>query len=176
MYKNNIKAAILVAQDVQDEEFLYPYYRLQEAEFELDIVASLYKENPKITGKYGIPIKYTHLSEQVIDKEYDLIVIPGGWAPEIIRMDKNALILVNKHYQNKKLLAAICHGPQVIISAKAANPLSKMTGFIGIRDDIYNAGYRYIKDSVVKDRLLITANHYNANPEFMKTILNEFKF
>lgn len=167
-----MKVALLVAQDVQDEEYIYPYYRFQEAGLELDVVLSLYKDNHKPTGKYGVPLKWNKLSTDAVYNKYDLIVIPGGWCPEILRLDNNIIELVKSHLLENKLIAAICHGPQVLISAKTPNINgADMTGYIGIKDDINNAGFNYINNSVVKDHHIITANHYNANAEFIKTIL-----
>lgn len=174
------KAAILVAEGVQDEEFIYPYYRLQEFGCELDVVLSPYKlRTCDVAGKYGIPIKWNKLSSVVTNNLYDLIVIPGGWqCPEILRMDKNILALVEKHFLEGKIIAAICHGSQVLISAlhnTEPYPHLMMTGYKGIMHDIINAGFSYVDKSVVidTDNCIITAQHYKDNPEFMKTVLNE---
>lgn len=173
-----MKAALLASEGVQDEEFIYPYYRLQEFECELDIILSPYKgQTDNIQGKYGIPIQWNKLSSEVTNNLYDLIVIPGGWqCPEILRMDENILALVEKHFLESKIIAAICHGPQVLISAlhnTKPYPHLMMTSYKGIMHDIINAGFSYADKSVVIDKNVITAQHYKDNPEFMRTVLNE---
>lgn len=170
------KAALLVAEGCQDHEFFYPFYRLQEFGCELDVILSPSKgKTDNIKGKYGIPIKWNKLSSEVTNDLYDLIVIPGGWqCPEILRMDEHILALVEKHFLESKIIAAICHGPQVLISALFDQDVHlMMTGYKGIMHDIINAGHSYVDKPVVNYESIITAQHYNDNPEFMKIVLEE---
>lgn len=177
-----MKAAILVAQDVQDEEYLYPYYRLQEYGADLDVILSPSKTGSNPTGKYGIPLKWniSSMEADLANKTYDVIVIPGGWCPEILRLDKHIINIIRKHDSCGCVIGAICHGPQVLLSAKLHGLQGcVLSGYQGICDDITNAGYVYSPDLVVQydGHLLtiVTAPHYKDNPQFMKTILHEYE-
>lgn len=188
MYK---KACILVAQGVQDEEFIYPYYRLKE-DFDLDVIFVGTEKYNQPIGKYGIPFKPTvYLNEQIkyweeVDyttsekmftefvNQYDIVIIPGGWqCPEILRMNKHVKKFVLYADKNKAIIGAICHGPQVLISSEVGQGM-RMTGFAGIWDDIENFGAILSESEVVKDKNIITAQHYKNNPEFMKTIIDQY--
>lgn len=166
------KAVIITAKDVQDEEFLYPYYRLQEAGFDLDVC--LVGTGDK--GKYGIPIRpvpgKSLIESSQLQNQYDIVIIPGGWAPELVRMDVTVTAFIKKefHYRTS-IIGAICHGPQVLISAMICDGLV-MSGYIGIADDITNAGAIYTPNIAVSETV-VTAAHYRDNPIWMKTILEE---
>lgn len=166
------RAVIITAKDVQDEEFLYPYYRLQEAGFFLDVC--LVGEIAK--GKYGIPIRPVPgsqlLSPSNLTGDYDVIIIPGGWAPELVRMNKDVLKFVKRSYEAGAIIGAICHGPQVLISAMICENQT-ITGYIGIADDIANAGAIYVDRPVVVSNNIVTSPHYRDNPIWMKTVLEE---
>lgn len=167
------KAALLVAQGVQDEEYIYPYYRLQEAGFDLDVILSPSIKYPNPTGKYGIPIQYNMASYNIdLTRSYEILIVTGGWqAPEIMRLDSNILTLIQMANSQNKIIGAICHGSQVLISAKVVDK-RRMTCYTGIKDDLQNAGAIYVDQGVVVDGNLITAQHYRDNPEFMKLILD----
>lgn len=168
-------ALILVAQGVQDQEFWYPYYRLIEAGFGVDVVVS--GKTDGLSGKYGIPIKDWQWTTDALtlDDFYDLVIIPGGWqAPEIMRQDEKILQLVSFLNDAGGIIGAICHGPQVLISAGICK-YRKMTCYKGMQDDLINAGAQYIDESVVIDDNIITAPHYDDNPEWMRAIMNKME-
>jgi len=162
-------AVIITAQNFQDEEFVYPYYRLLEEGYSVD-VATPGKEN--FSGKYGVPSKPTKDTMELKETDYDLVILPGGFeAPDRLRIRKEVLTFVKEMFENNKLVAAICHGPWVCISAGIMKG-RRATGYIAIADDIKNAGASYLEKDVVVDGNLITAPHYNNNGDFMKAILN----
>lgn len=192
MYK---KACILVAQGVQDEEFIYPYYRLKE-DFDLDVIFVTAPKYGNPVGKYGIPFKpdiwlnehvksymeqrklpYTENESTALIKltdKYDVVIIPGGWqAPEIMRMNEYVKVFVARIHEQNKIIGAICHGPQVLISANVGRN-QKMTAFQGIKDDIANFGAEFVDRPVVVDGNLVTAQHYKDNSEFMKAVLKTY--
>ena len=165
------KAVIITAQGFQDEEFTYPYYRLLEAGFEVHVAT---KDNEIAKGKYGTPAKPNIDIFQLNEKKYDLVVLPGGYeAPDRVRQLKVVLQFVKAMYDNDKIVAAICHGPWITISAGIMNG-KKATCYVGMADDLKNAGAEYIEASVVVDNNLITAPHYDNNGDFMKAILEKF--
>jgi len=131
------RAVIITAANFQDEEFTYPYYRMLEEGYKVD-VATPGKEN--VTGKYGVPSRPTVDTLELKAENYDLVVIPGGFeAPDRLRIRKEVLAFVREMSEQGKLVAAICHGPWVCISAKLVAG-KKVTGFIAIADDLINAG------------------------------------
>lgn len=166
-----MNCVIFVAQGVQDQEFWYPYYRLNEERFNVDVVAP----TTNVTGKYGIPIKNVdYLTHDLkIDNYYNLIIVPGGWqAPEIMRQDVYITTYLEYANRQKILIGTICHGPQVLISANIVKD-RHMTCYKGMKDDLINAGAKYLNQAVVIDNNIISAQHYDNNPEWMKAIIQQ---
>ena len=166
-----MKALIISDDDFEDTELLYPYYRLKEEGYEVKITSPRKK---KITGKHGYSIKVDMATSEVNPEEFDLLILPGGKAPEKVRLDKNAVNIAKHFDENKKTIAAICHGAQTLISAKLLKG-RKATCYIAIRDDLKAAGANYIDKEVVIDENLITSRHPGDLPAFMKTILSNIK-
>ncbi|MEI6212836.1 MAG: type 1 glutamine amidotransferase domain-containing protein [Desulfuromonadales bacterium] len=162
------RAVIITAANFQDEEFTYPYYRMLEEGYLVD-VATPGKEN--VTGKYGVPSRPTIDTIDLKADNFDLVIIPGGFeAPDRLRIRKEVLTFVREMFEQGKLVAAICHGPWVCISAQIVRG-RKITGFIAIADDLKNAGAEYLEQDVVVDGNLISSPHYRNNGDFMKAII-----
>lgn len=162
------RAAILVAQNFQDEEFTYPYYRLLEENILVDVVTP---EGKNVFGKYGVPANATKSTEEVRAEDYDVVILPGGFeSPDRLRMRSEVKTFVFEMYKKGKLVAAICHGPWICISAGIMSG-KKATGYISIKDDMVNAGVEYLIKDVVIDGNLITAPHYKNNGDFMKAVI-----
>ena len=151
----------------EDMELFYPYYRLKEEGIEVSVGATHINE---IRGKNGYTVKPDFTFEQAMDFEFDLIVIPGGRAPERVRLDSSALNIVREAFESGKPIAAICHGPQVLISAGIIKG-KKLTCYRGIKDDVISAGGLYVDDHVVVDGKLITSRVPDDLPYFMRAIL-----
>jgi protease I len=105
----------MVDDGVEDVEFLYPYYRFQEEGYKVVVAASKAKET--YAGKHGVPIKSEISAKEVKVNEYDAIIIPGGRAPDKMRIDKDLVNIVREAHDKGKIIAAICHGPQMLIEA-----------------------------------------------------------
>ncbi len=167
------KAVIITAQGFQDEEFVYPYYRLLEAGFEVDVAT---KGKSPAFGKFGVPARPTISTDDLKADNYDLVLLPGGFeAPDRVRLLPEVLEFVRKMDEGKKLVAAICHGPWILISAGITKG-RKMTAYWSIEADMRNSGADYQhKVPVVIDGNLITSPHYNNNGDFMKAIVNYFE-
>jgi protease I len=163
-----MKAAIITASGFQDEELVYPYYRLLEAGLEVDIAT---KDGATVYGKYGVPARATISTTALVSKDYDAVLIPGGFeAPDRVRLLPEVLQFIREMNEQGKLVAAICHGPWVLISAGITKG-RKMTAYWSIEADVRNSGADYQhKVEVVIDRNLITSPHYNDNPAFMKAV------
>jgi len=162
------KIAILVENDYQDQEVWYPFYRLREAGFETIPVG------PRLvqySSKHGYPIKAEAAASEVSAAELDGIVIPGGWAPDRLRMDPGVLKLVKDVFEEGKLVAAICHGGWVLASAGVAMG-RKLTAYQAIRDDMVNAGAVFLDQEVVRDGNLVTSRKPDDLPAFCREILS----
>lgn len=167
------RAVIITAQGFQDEEFVYPYYRLIEAGFSVDVAT---KDKATVFGKFGVPARPTISTEELKTENYDLVLLPGGFeAPDRVRLLPEVLDFVRQMDQQKKLIAAICHGPWILISAGISKG-RKMTAYWSIEADIRNSGADYQhKIPVVIDGNLITSPHYNNNGDFMKAVVAYFE-
>ncbi len=109
-----MKALIISADNFEDSELLVPYYRLKEEGFEVDIASM---RNDKIKGKHGYEVNVDKTLQEVSPGNYDILILPGGKAPEAIRKEKAALEIVKYFFQKNKPVSAICHGPQTLITA-----------------------------------------------------------
>ncbi|HAM38792.1 MAG: peptidase C56 [Elusimicrobia bacterium RIFOXYC2_FULL_34_12] len=165
------KAVIITGQNFQDEEFIYPFYRLQEAGFKVDVAI---KDKVITKGKYGVPAKPTVDTKDLKESDYDLVVLPGGHeAPDRVRQIKEVLDFVKAMHSKGKIISTICHGPWILISAGIAKG-KKISGYIGIKDDIINAGAEYIDAPVVVDGNIISSPHYKYNGDWMRETLKKF--
>ena len=165
------RAVIITGPNFQDEEFIYPFYRLQEAGFIVD-VATKGKENVK--GKYGVPVKATIDAKDLKESDYDLVVLPGGHeAPHRVRQIKEVLDFVKAMHDKGKIISSICHGPWIMISAGIVRG-KKISGYIAIKDDIINAGAEYVDAPVVIDGNIVTSPHYKYNGDWMRETLKKF--
>lgn len=166
------RAVIVTGPGFQDEEFIYPYYRLLEAGFRVDVAT---KDKAVARGKYGIPVNPTTDTKDLREEDYDLVILPGGHeAPDRVRQDKNVLEFVRQMNEKRKVVAAICHGPWILISANVIKG-RKATSYVGIADDMRNAGAFYMDAPVVEDENLVTSPHYRNNGDFMKAVLKRFE-
>ncbi len=161
-----MKALILAADGFEDSELLYPYYRLQEEEIAVDVAAP---EAGPIAGKHGYSVEANLAFADVKPNEYDLLVLPGGKGPETVRLDKNAVDATRRMLETGKLVAAICHGAQVLISAGVIYGRTA-TCYKGVRDDLKAAGAEYVDREVVVDDNLITSRVPGDLPAFSRQI------
>ena len=164
------KILILSGDEFEDLELFYPYYRLKEEGFEV-ILAS---NKDTIKGKKGYQIKVDKKFDEINPDEFDALVLPGGRAPERIRLDKKAVEIVKHFFEKKKPVAAICHGPQLMISAKVVNG-RKLTSWYGIKDDVIAAGGEWFDREVVVDENLVTARHPGDLPAWMREFIKLLK-
>lgn len=163
------RAVIITASGFQDEELIYPLYRLQEAGLRVDLAT---RDKAVVHGKYGVPARPTMSTEELDPAHFDAVIIPGGFeAPDRMRIMPEVVRFVAAMDAAGKLVAAICHGPWVLISAGIARG-RKMTAYWSIEADVRNAGadYRH-KENVVVDGNLITSPHYHQNGDFMRAVV-----
>lgn len=162
------KVIMLAEEGFEDLELWYPVIRLREEGCQVVIVGSGSKKTYK--GKYGLTVEVDKTGEEIKAEEFDGILVPGGWAPDKLRRYPSILKLVREFFDQGKLLATICHGGWVFISAKVLKGY-KMTCVNAIIDDIENAGAEYIDAEVVVDRNLITSRTPKDLPAYMRAII-----
>lgn len=168
---SRIKALILLGSGFEDSEFFYPYYRLREEGMDADVAAV---KKGAVTGKHGYTYDANLTFGEAARKEYDLLVIPGGKGPETVRLDRNAVQIARRMVEANKLVAAVCHGAQVLISADVIRG-RKATCWKGIRDDLKQAGARYTDEEVVVDGNLISSRCPDDLPAFCREIFRAIR-
>lgn len=166
------KIAILLESMFDEKELIYPYYRLLEEGYEVDLIGS--EKDTVYSSKVGLAQKSTHASKDISAKDYDAVVIPGGFSPDYMRRCQATIDFVKDMDQENKLIAAICHGPWMMASACDLKGKS-LTSFYSIKDDLVNAGAKYLDEQVVEDGNLITSRNPNDLPAFLKAIIKNLK-
>ena len=171
------KGVIISGNLVQDHEFIYPYYRLLEEEVKLDVCLL---EGKPVVGILGtaIPPNKEHpvkKIEEIKVKDYDILVIPGGVkAMEKIRQNKDIIKFISDFDKEKKIIACICSGAQLLISAKVVKG-RKIAGYYSMKDDLVNAGAEYTDLPAVIDNNIITTAHYKDMGPWMKEVIQKLK-
>ena len=167
MELKGIRACVLVEQQYQEMEVWYPIYRLREAGCKVTVVGPEAGQN--YPSKLGYPCKSEKAAADVRADDFDLLVIPGGFAPDYLRRHEAILKLVSMMAEQGKVVAAICHGPWVLCSTQALKG-KKATCFFAIKDDVINAGATYVDAEVVRDGSLITSRKPDDLPAFLRAI------
>lgn len=162
------RVAILIEDLYQDQEVWYPYFRLREAGIESVFVGTGKKE---YKGKYGYPAAVDLNAEQASADDFDGLIVPGGYAPDILRRYPAVLKLVKTMNQQGKAIGAICHAGWVLCSADILRGRT-VTCFSAIRDDVVNAGATFIDKEVVRDGNLVTSRKPDDLPAFMRMFLD----
>lgn len=163
-----MKALFLIADGYEDLQFFHPYYRLREEGFAVTVAAATNTHPAK--GQHGYTVEPDMPIVELNPNEYEVLIIPGGRSPEKLRMREEAINLVRTFVEEGRLVAAIGHGTQLLISAGViGNKLA--TGDPGIRDDIRNADGAYRDEAVLVDGFIITSRGNPDLPQFCQQIL-----
>ena len=172
-----MKALIITSQLVQDHEFIYPFYRLKEEGIDVDVYN---QSNQIVKGYFGTKVP-PQKDDKIVDlsnfkiTEYDMLVLPGGVkSMELLRLDDRAIDTVKKFNENKKLIAAICSGSMMLISAKITKD-KKISGYYAWKNDIENSGAIFIDQPAVVDENIVTSPHYKHVGVWMKLVLETLK-
>ncbi len=150
--KKNQKIIILTAEDTEDLEFFYPYYRLTEAGYNVDVVTP---EGGKFAAKHGLGLNHTKAITAVKPDDYVLLYIPGGKAPTELRKNKTVISFVQEFAKSGRPIAAICHGPQVLISAGLVKG-KQIAAWPEVAKEIQEAGGTWVDEALVEDGQFIT--------------------
>ena len=163
------RAVIITAPRFQDEEFIYPYYRLQEAGYHVDVATP---DGQTVHGEYGVPARATMSVRDLGADAFNLTVVPGGvGAPDRLRTIPEVVSFIREMFESRKLVAAMCHGPWVLINAGIVKG-KRVTAYWSLEADLRNAGADYQhKVPVVVDGNIITSPIYTNNPQFLHEII-----
>jgi protease I len=172
MELDNKKILIPVEEMFNTYEFWYPYYRLKEAGCEVVVMGSGSSET--YTGKPGTEVTVDVNADQVSAEDFDAIVIPGGYAPDIMRRYPKMVQLVRDFHESGKVVAAICHAGWMLASAEILEGRT-VTSFFAIKDDLTHAGAKWVDQEVVVDGNLITSRKPDDLPAFMRAIIDTLK-
>lgn len=162
-----MRVLIITASGVEDVELLVPLNRLQEAGIDTDVAAPA---QGTIRGKRGYEMRATRALKDVRADEYDVLILPGGEAPAMLREDETVLELVRAFFAAGKPVAAICHGPEILLAAGVVKG-RKLTSYAGIGSQLKAADARHVDQELVVDGNLITSRHPGDLPAFMREIM-----
>ena len=162
-----MKALILSANNFEDSELLVPLYRLQEAGYKVEVASG---EPGKITGKHGYEVQVDRTFEEVDPAGYGALVLPGGKAPAAIRNEPAVKGIVRAFFDAAKPVGAICHGPQVLVSAGLLAG-RRATCYRTVSDELREAGAKYEDSEVVVDGRLVTSRQPGDLPAFMRELM-----
>ena len=163
-------AKVLIATGDAGESFevLYMYYRLKEEGAEVKVVGAGGAKS--YHSKTGYPVNVDAQADQVSAVEFDAVVLPGGYAPDMMRRHESMVKLVREASQQGKVVAAICHAGWMLASAGIVKG-KKATSFFSIKDDMVNAGAQWVDEEVVVDGNLITSRRPDDIPAFCREIV-----
>lgn len=159
---------IFVADDYEDLELWYPKLRLLEAGARVTLAGP--ESGMTYRGKHGYPCISDASIEAMDAKNFEGLIVPGGWMPDKLRRNEKVLELTRAFADAGKLVAAICHGGWIPISAGVYRGI-KVTGSPGITDDLINAGAIWHDQPVVVDRHFVSSRKPDDLPDFCRGIL-----
>ncbi|MBB5801879.1 protease I [Saccharothrix ecbatanensis] len=166
-------AVIITGPGFQDHDVVYTYYRLLEEGWQVDIAT---KNADEVTGKYGVPLPMDKTARPLISFDdlavdaYDAVLLTGGHeAPDRVRQDHRVLDFVAGMADANKVVAGLCHGPWIMISAGVLRG-RRACAYIGLRDDVVNAGAEVVDSDVIVDGNIITCSYYGYMGAFMRAV------
>lgn len=160
------RIAVLVEDLYQEMEVWYPVYRFRE---EGAIVTIVGPKAQVYSSKLGYPITAEAAAASVRGKDFDAVIVPGGYAPDRMRLHPPMVDLVRDAYRAGRVVAAICHGGWVLASAGIVRGKT-VTAYAAIKDDMVNAGATFVDREVVRDANLVTSRKPDDLPSFCRAI------
>lgn len=164
------KIAVLLSSDFEDSEYRVPVDRLKAAGHQVTMIGSHAGETVRgKRGKESVTIEAGARERKAA--EFDGLLIPGGYSPDHLRMDEAVVGLVKDFAQSGKPIAAVCHGPQLLIEADLVRG-RMLTSWPSVRKDLQNAGAQWVDKEVVRDGALITSRKPDDLEAFSEALLN----
>lgn len=168
------RIAILAEEGFEDSELVEPLRAMKNAGAKVVIVGS--GSQGIYTGKRGqVHIAVDALADEINPDDFDAVIVPGGYAPDRMRLYPSMVTLVKVLHDQGKIIAAICHGPQLLISADILRS-RRVTSWPSIAVDLRNAGARWVDEPVVRDGNIITSRKPADLPRFNKAIVDALRF
>lgn len=164
-----MKILIISADRFEDTELLVPYYRMKEEGMTVDIAAL---RRGQIKGKHTYRVYANVAIDEVRPEDYDALLLPGGEAPATLRASARVLEVARAFFQAGKPVAAICHGPQILVSAGVLQGRSA-TCYVAIAEELQRAGVRYRDAEVVVDGNLVTSRQPTDLPAFLRETMRK---
>lgn len=166
------KIAVVVEEGFEDSEFAEPVKALKDKGFEVTVIGP--EANKDYKGKRGKAIAHSTQSlDEAKPGDFDGLLIPGGHAPEKLRLNKKTVPFIQGFAKENKPIAAICHGPQLLISANLLRG-KKATSYESVAVDVKNAGAHFVDAPVVIDGNLITSRKPDDIPQFNEAVIAAF--
>ena len=165
------KVAVLLASGFEDHELNDPVNALREAGAGITLIGLSEEDKKGVKGKHGTVVKADTTIEKVNHADFDLLVIPGGKGPVRLRRDERVLDFVRNFDREGKPIAAICHGPQVLVSAGILKDRTA-TSYFSVIPEVRGAGAHFVSRSVVVDGNLITSRAVKDIPDFIDAIFD----
>lgn len=162
-----MRVLLVSAEGFEDTELLVPWYRLREAQIDVDIASS---KPGSFSGKHGYEVSATLGMGDVRPEHYDLLLLPGGKAPAKLREDQRLLEIARSFFDAGKPVAAICHGPQILVSAGLLQGRTA-TCYRTVAPELTEAGAEYRDEPLVVDGNLITSRQPDDLPVFTREIM-----
>jgi protease I len=163
-----MRVAILVAEGVEDLEYWVTLMRLREGGA---TVTSVGTSLDRVRGKNGLAVGADQLAAEVDPTDLDALVIPGGWAPDKLRRYEAVTLLLRAIQDAGKPIGVICHGGLVAISAGIIGAGRPTTGSLGIKDDLVNAGGRWVDEPAFRDGTLVWGRVVEDIPAFNRELV-----
>lgn len=168
--KNKAKIAVLLGPDFEDSEFTHPVAKLREAGHEVEVLGT--EANQTLEGKrHKAKVATDAAVGERQSEDYDAVLIPGGYSPDKLRTDEQMVRFVRDFDRLKRPIAAICHGPQLLIEANVVKGRT-MTSWPSVRTDLRNAGAEVVDRAVCKDGHFITSRRPDDLDEFTTALLS----
>jgi protease I len=177
-------AVIITGPGFQDQDVIYTYYRFKEALFDVDIATRMDQATGngiRARGRYGVPlpldktatepITFGTLATESAVQKYDVVVLTGGYeAPDRVRQEQDVKAFLRAMDTAGKVVAGLCHGPWIMISAGIMHG-RRACAYVGMRDDMVNAGADVLDADIVVDDNIVTCSYYGQVGAFMKTVI-----
>lgn len=167
------RAVIITGPGFQDHDVVYTYYRFLEERYDVDVAT---RDGTPVNGKYGIPLPMDKTARPLVTFDdldvgmYDVVVLTGGHeAPDRVRQDRRVLDFVHAMAAADRVVAGLCHGPWIMISAQVMRG-RRACAYVGLKDDMVNAGAHVVDAEVITDGNIITCSYYGYVGAFMRAV------